>query len=252
MHARMHLVGEAFLKEYLPSENDKDSEEHTDMLYKERILNVLYQTTEEARLDSMTSLETLQKISEHIVEHSPLDLKMMEIIAIKKGMINAYLVTQHANRSQVPELSILPNTALLHGDMHEQNVFFDTRGNVTHIFDFDNFTLGSPEYELVQSILHICFGDARFDEREFSLAQTYISVYAKVRPINIECLRIALEHSIFKKFHSTTFEEDHYLKQMHSADVYIEEVYRAMKYFEIHTERFIDAIINMCTSEKGE
>lgn len=85
----------------------------------------------------------------------------------------------------------LKNDAILHGDYHTHNLFFDEQDNVSFIFDFERTMAGSRTTDIAYGLFMICFDfntDIENDVSDvhFERAQSFIRAYNQVFPIGLD------------------------------------------------------------------
>ncbi|HEY1037535.1 MAG TPA: phosphotransferase [Candidatus Paceibacterota bacterium] len=140
----------------------------------------------------------------------------------------------------------LSRPVLTHGDFHDQNVFFDLEGRITHIFDFEKAEVVPKELEIVRALLLICFNH-KYTEKEFKKAELFIKSYAHLNPIPIDELRGALSAHVIKAFHSTWIEGEHYRHGNNRVDVFMQGNFDTLRYMDANFDSFCQKILSFLT-----
>jgi Ser/Thr protein kinase RdoA (MazF antagonist) len=94
---------------------------------------------------------------------------------------------------------------LLHGDFIYQNVFTDTEGNVSHVFDFEKTSMGPAAYELARSLMITCFDDG-WEERNIAMGRIFLAAYREVRDVSFDEFSRGMCLYALKLFHTTWIE----------------------------------------------
>lgn len=105
----------------------------------------------------------------------------------------------------------LPPPILIHGDFHDNNVFFDRRGWVNAIFDWEKATMAPRTLELWRSLDFICL-DGHYSAPFMRQARRFLAAYRRVCPIRRTELLTGLDLYITKRRLTLWIEEEHYLK----------------------------------------
>ena len=130
---------------------------------------------------------------------------------------------------------------LLHGDYHEQNIFFDVSGKIKYIFDFEKATMGPRCFELWRSVDYM-FLNGDFSDERISKAITYLKAYNAKNSISKEELTNGLEIYYQRLIHSVWVEKEHYLKENTRVDHFLET--RSVEYLSKNQEDFLDRILS--------
>ncbi|MEI7777555.1 MAG: phosphotransferase [bacterium] len=115
----------------------------------------------------------------------------------------------------------LTSDHLIHGDYHNKNVFFDSKGKVTAVFDFEKSGMGPRVFELWRSI----------DYSDRTKAEQYIRSYGKIYPITEDELARGLRLYYLKLISSLWIEKAHYVDGNFRTDSFLETQYSSLKYF---------------------
>lgn len=122
-----------------------------------------------------------------------------------------------------------------HGDYHAQNVFINSQGEVTHVFDLEKTDIRPRSLELVRSMFIICF-DSYFDNNRFKLAKIYLKAYQDIYPIKKSEITSAINFIYYKHILSLWIEKGHYLNNYKRADVLLPGELRFLKYMSKNLE----------------
>ena len=95
------------------------------------------------------------------------------------------------NSNLTYEVLGLKNDAILHGDYHTHNLFFDNYDNVSYTFDFERTMVGPRTTDVAYGLFMICFDfntDIENDVSEvnFDRAYSFIHAYNKTFPISLD------------------------------------------------------------------
>lgn len=124
---------------------------------------------------------------------------------------------------------------IVHGDYHAQNVFVNTQGKVTHVFDLEKTDIRPRSLELVRSMFIICF-NSYFDDKRFKLAKIYLKAYQEVYPIKQSEITNAVYFMYYKHILNLWIEKGHYLSNYKRADVLLPGELRFLKYLAKNLE----------------
>lgn len=128
-----------------------------------------------------------------------------------------------------------------HGDYHIGNVFFNARGEVGHVFDFEKFELYPRSLELFRSLYISCF-NGRFTTENFKKARAYLDAYRSVYPIPQEEFAQVVRYSAYRHIYSTWVEAEHYLHHNTRTDKFLLGDLQSIQYFTQHLEQFITRV----------
>ncbi len=157
-------------------------------------------------VNTQISIENIERILEKIdslEKVTKLDTLVREDLFLKKKLL------------KVKDFSLenvsLQNDHLIHGDYLDHNLFFDSHGHVSHIFDFEKAQYAPRVYEVVRSMMY-SFLSKEFTDKEMSYAKLYIDSYRKIYPLSSEELRIGLSIYYIKYIHTVWLENEYYIK----------------------------------------
>lgn len=114
-------------------------------------------------------------------------------------------------KHEEPYGSLMSGTgSLVHGDYFSDNVFFDDKDQVTHVYDFEKADYTSPLYEVFRCMFVSFFSMPT--EENLQRAKEYLDAYLKVCKVPIEEVRNGLKIAYLKQMSSVWAEEEHYIK----------------------------------------
>lgn len=137
----------------------------------------------------------------------------------------------------------LTSDCLLHGDFHQGNLFFNERGQITHVFDFEKTAIGPRAFELARSILISAFDNGLSDEY-MDRARFFLKAYRDVFPIPFdECAKGVKAYLIYTA-HQLWIESKRYFKGKRQFDLiyfnHAERVAHLQDDWEAFTHRLYD------------
>lgn len=124
----------------------------------------------------MIELVELRHELESREERTELEERMRALLETKLTWVNA-----HETNTFDQEL---PFDTLLHGDFLYQNVFTDSKGAVTHVYDWEKTCNGPRAFELARSLIINAFDDG-WESKNFQLARAFLQAYREINPIDI-------------------------------------------------------------------
>jgi len=151
-------------------------------------------------------------------------------ILLKKSIIESNKETE--------ESVALPYDHLIHGDYHNNNVFFDKENNVTHVFDWEKTMIAPRVFELVRSMCYTFF-DGEFEEDNFERALIYLSAYNYLYPISQDEIRRGIIMYFITKSQTLWIENTHYLDGSSRVDLFLENEIKTLIYLKDNFENFI-------------
>lgn len=180
--------------------------------------------------------ETVQRILEVIARKrvkNKFDRRAQKLLELKLRL--------SSNNPRRFNTQTLGKPHVTHGDYHTGNVFFNARGAVSHVFDFEKFELYPRSLELFRSLYISCF-NGRFAVENFKKARTYLDAYRSVYPIPQEEFAQAVRYSAYRHVYSTWVEAEHYLHHNTRTDKFLLGDWQSVEYFAEHLETFIEKV----------
>ncbi|EKE20677.1 MAG: hypothetical protein ACD_7C00505G0004 [uncultured bacterium] len=146
------------------------------------------------------------------------------------------------NKIRYQELG-LKNNHLIHGDFHEDNIFFDKKGGIIGIFDWEKNNQSPRVLELVRAMWFLCFYD-RYDGSAFKRAQIFLSKYNNVYPISKDELRRGIIAWHLNQLHSMWVVDEVYLKSNKRVKILMNSYINFLNYQSRNLEKFFKRISN--------
>lgn len=162
------------------------------------------------------------------------DKLALETVLLKKKLILGNILTYND--------SDLPANHLIHGDYLDQNVFFNSDGEVSNIFDFEKTNYSPRMYELFRSMMY-AFPCDQPKGSDVDKAKLYLKSYLSIYPANKEELKKGLKLFYLKNIHSVWIESEHYLKNNNRADEFVELDLRRIKYLSKYFTEFEEELL---------
>jgi len=135
----------------------------------------------------------------------------------------------------------IPYDHLIHGDFHDNNIFFDGQSNISHIFDLEKTEIAPRLYELVRSIDYVCFNSG-YDQYTYDKALIYRDAYNSNYSINLNELSNALKAYIFAKIHDTWILHEHYINKNNRVDVFLPIHFQSIIYLKNNPNNWIERL----------
>jgi Ser/Thr protein kinase RdoA (MazF antagonist) len=138
--------------------------------------------------------------------------------------------------------------AVLHGDYHYLNMFFDTEGNVSHLFDFERVRRGDRAAELAYGLFFNCFDLNKtsidtISEVHFSRAKSYLSAYTKLYPLSAEKVADGIRWYYWSQMvHQLWPLDAHYMEGSTRADDLAPIRFDRLKYFANNLDSVLDIL----------
>lgn len=123
-------------------------------------------------------------------------------------------------RQKLQSLTSLVNIAndhLIHGDYHDQNIFYTSSGSVEYIFDFELCKMAPRAFELIRAIDFICLHDS-LDERAREQAKLYFEAYCEIYPLARQEFVDSLDSYCLQSRLDLWILEEKYIKQNDRVD----------------------------------
>lgn len=161
-------------------------------------------------------------------EKTAFDVMAQELLELKLSLIE--------NHTDV-DLESLPADHLVHGDFTEHNVFFDEKGEVSHVFDFEKAQYQHRSQELFRS-LFLIFIDFKNTEKEYADAKLYLDTYQAHYPMFKEELSLGYDMYYQKMIHGMWIEKEHYLLKNSKIDPLLVRDHARLHFMAAHKDSF--------------
>ncbi|MDR3582178.1 MAG: phosphotransferase [Candidatus Pacebacteria bacterium] len=146
--------------------------------------------------------DAILKIIDAKRNKSKFDKKIARTIRFKRSCVDK----EYLRYEDMKNLRV----GLIHGDYHDGNVFFDKKGVVKHVFDFEKTGIAPFTFEVIRAIQysHVTgYGK----EKALGAVKRFLRGYTKERPLRNGELRDGMEIFYQKQIHSLWVEKEHYL-----------------------------------------
>lgn len=182
--------------------------------------------------DALAKIDELLQIVRKVSAPTDFDRLALMNLELKRRLVS--------NASVPPESCITEPWILIHGDFHEQNLFFDESGNIKYVFDFGEVKMGPRAHELWRSSDYM-FINGIYSEENVAKAILYLKTYNALNPIKREDLVSGFEIYFQMQIHSVWVESEHYLKGNTRVDRFLET--RATGYLAEHRKEFLERVL---------
>ncbi len=131
---------------------------------------------------------------------------------------------------------------LIHGDYHEQNIFFDNKDNVKWVFDFEKTNYSPRTFELFRSMVLLFLSDD-VSEVDLNNARKYLKAYASIYPISDDEIRRGLQLYFVKIIHGIWVETEHYINGNTRVDQFLFNDFNKIKYLSENLDLFTNYML---------
>jgi len=142
-------------------------------------------------------------------EKTNFDHKALQAIQLKKELVEKEGIS-YENLGNLQR-------GLIHGDYHNENVFFSENGNVTYVFDFERTTIAPFVYEIVRAIRY-SYVTGYGKKGSEKLVKEFIRSYRLNREVSKEELEAGEVIFYQNAIYGLWVEKEHYLKNNPRAD----------------------------------
>ncbi len=170
-------------------------------------------------LESNLLLEKIENISEK---------KEFDKLALK--VLKKKIEIVKSNKLLLKELG-LENNHLLHGDFHEQNVFFNNDNSIKNLFDWEKTCIGARVFELVRAIDYVCL-NGNYGNKNIEDAVFFLKAYYEEYPIEKDEFYKGVTFFYLKKAHSLWIETNHYINNTERSDELLKKELLTLNYYE--------------------
>lgn len=182
--------------------------------------------------DSLKKIDELLNIISQIHHKTSFDISAQKVLELKKKLILR-------DKVAIAEFDIDPHI-LVHGDFHEQNLFFDDKGKIKYVFDFGEVKMAPRAHELWRSTEFI-FLNGIFTEDNIRKAILYLRTYNSLNPISKNALIAGFNIFYQMIIHSTWVETEHYVIGNHKVDHFLEK--GTINYMAQYKDQFLSTIL---------
>ena len=175
----------------------------------------------------MLEARHLLEIIVNIKNKSAFDKLALASVEMKLRLMEEY---NNSKRDRPTEPPIL-----IHGDFHDQNVFFGEDGEIKYVFDFEKAMMAPRWFELWQSADYM-FINGDFSKKRVGDAITYLKEYNLKNSISEKELLAGLDAYYRRLIHGFWAEKEHYLKGNTRTDRFLEN--KSTRYLSENMEKF--------------
>ncbi len=184
--------------------------------------------------------ETLKRIDEILCKIAEITIKNdFDNIAIENLQLKKELISK--NTLKISDLT-WKSDHLIHGDYHEQNVFFDDEDEVKWVFDFEKTIYAPRTFELFRS-MSILFMTQDINRRGLDNAKKYLKAYESIYPISEDEIRLGLQLYFVKLFHGIWVETEHYINGNTRIDHFIFNDFYRLNYLTQNLDLFTNNML---------
>lgn len=137
----------------------------------------------------------------------------------------------------------LKSDHIIHGDFHEENLFFDKDGNIVGIFDWEKANKYPRVLEIVRAMWFLCFYDG-YSEKRFKRAQIFLRKYNEIYPLNKSELERGLKAWYLNQLHSMWVLDEIYLKNNKRVKVLFKSYVTFLNYQSRNLDKFSEIILS--------
>lgn len=182
--------------------------------------------------DSLKKIDELVGIISSISDKNAFDVASQNMLELKRKLI-------FRDKKTVAECDNEPHI-LIHGDFHEQNLFFDERGMIKYVFDFGEVKMAPRAQELWRSA-EFMFINGVFSDENVRKVILYLRTYNALNPISKDAFVAGFNIYYQMLIHSTWVESEHYLVGNHKVDHFLEK--GTINYMAEYREEFLNRVL---------
>ena len=174
----------------------------------------------------------LEKIQQEEIE-SEFSGKAKQLLEAKKELV--------AKNSTVFEDFQFGGDHVIHGDYHEENLFFAEDDQVLYVFDWEKCNIAPRVIEIARAVEFFGFYGV-YTEETFERAKVFLQAYQNLYPIDQDELAQGLKAWYIHQLHNTWVLEEHYLKGNNRVDMFLENQVNAFEYHSEYIEEYIQKL----------
>lgn len=140
-------------------------------------------------------------------------------------------------------------THIIHGDYYGQNIFFNDKDEVSHVFDLEKAEPAPRSYELARSLDFMCFS-TEFNKQSFTNGRSYLQAYNSVYPISKKELVFGIKINYLIMIYSLWILKEHYILKSTRADDLLDSQYKSLLYYSRNFDEFVKKLLSKDT--KGD
>lgn len=131
---------------------------------------------------------------------------------------------------------------LIHGDFHEDNIFFTNDDEIKHIFDWEKTELAPRSIEIARSI-DIMFFYGNYKSENYSNAIGFLDSYKTEYPIDNEELIAGINGWFLNQVHDLWLLEQSYLKNNNRTVGLLDIEHKLIKYYSFYLHEHINKLL---------
>jgi Ser/Thr protein kinase RdoA (MazF antagonist) len=130
----------------------------------------------------------------------------------------------------------LKSDHLIHGDFHEENMFFDSNNQIKYIFDWEKTNTSPRAVEIARAMEFLCFYGS-YKNKNFRKAKIFLKEYNKAYLIKKKELEKGIIVWYLNQVHSRWILEEHYLKKNNRTDCLLANHIKFLNYYSKNLEK---------------
>lgn len=166
---------------------------------------------------------------------SGLERRMAEILRRKAEFVRTNEMMAYQVRA--------PYDCLLHGDFIYNNLFIDSRKEITDVYDLEKACIGPRGYELGRSLVINCFDDG-FSEKNFALGRAFLAAYQRQVPMAFDEFSEGLRMYRTQLFHMDWIESRYFIYGIDSQLELYERHARRVEWMGDHFDGFCERVFS--------
>ncbi len=182
----------------------------------------------------LARFEKIMPIINAIEKKTPFDELALEGMILKKKLVEKNELTED-------DIGLAYDT-LIHGDFHNYNVFFDSEGKITAVFDFEKTSRAPRVFELIRAIDFICF-EGSFELENFRKARIFLNAYREKYPVSKEEFKKGMLMYYLTQMHSLWIEEVHYVNGSNRVDQFLSNKLTALTYLKDNLDEYCEKLL---------
>ena len=127
---------------------------------------------------------------------------------------------------------------LIHGDYHFGNIFFNDKGDIEAVFDWERSEMSPRSIEIVRALI-IMFSGGVFDDVFYRYSRLFLNYYRKILPIEAEELAMGFKLRFLDGVCADWIERNHYIDNDLRSDKYLDSNLAALKFLDRKSVDFV-------------
>jgi homoserine kinase type II len=132
---------------------------------------------------------------------------------------------------------------LIHGDYHEENMFFDSKGEIKFLFDWEKANTSPRAMEVARALEFLCFYGKHKDSN-YRKAEIFLKEYNQKYPLLKEELKKAITAWYLSQVHGLWILEEHYLKNNFRIDNLLEN---HIEFIDYYSKNLKNHLVKVCS-----